>query len=226
VSVSGQRICRLAEEAAEASDPEAALEALTLLREELGEFERQQVARALTAGRSFGGIARALGISRQAVHRRFRDLAPRRARTSSALPPSPEVRLVFEYARAEAVELRASVVAAEHVLIGILRTGDQQAAAALAREGVTLESLRLAARKIATGVPPSKPGRGTRAVDIRALLADSIRWATRSGAQRIEVEHVLRAALARVSETGSPAGVPHERVVALLDAPPADCLEA
>src|SRR6188472_771923 len=96
-SASGQAICRLAGEAADAADPEVALEALTRLREELEQFERQQVARALTAGRSFGAIARALGISRQAVHRRFSGLSPHR-RLSRGVLPSPEVRLVFEYA--------------------------------------------------------------------------------------------------------------------------------
>jgi len=75
VSVSGQRICALAEEAAAAAEPEVALETLTRIREELQEFERQQVARALTAGRTYGNVARALGISRQAAHRRFKDLA-------------------------------------------------------------------------------------------------------------------------------------------------------
>ena len=38
VSVSGQRICALAEEAASATEPEAALETLTRIRDELAEF--------------------------------------------------------------------------------------------------------------------------------------------------------------------------------------------
>src|SRR3954447_9080543 len=96
VSVSGKAICRLAEAAADATDPEAALETLTRLRREVDEFERQQVARALTAGRSFKTIARALGVSRQAVHRRYYDLT--RRRRVSGLAPSPELRLVIEYA--------------------------------------------------------------------------------------------------------------------------------
>ena len=57
MSVSGQRICALAEEAAAAAEPEVALETLTRIREELQEFERQQVARALTAGRTYGDVA-------------------------------------------------------------------------------------------------------------------------------------------------------------------------
>src|SRR5215207_5558329 len=107
MSVSGQKICALAEEAAEAAEPEEALETLTRIREELAEFERQQVARALTSGRSYGDIARAMGITRQAAHRRFKGLTKAPRRGSQRLPPTPEVRLVFEYAREEARSLGA-----------------------------------------------------------------------------------------------------------------------
>jgi hypothetical protein len=92
-------------------------------------------------------------------------------------------------------EVKAGVVEAEHVLIGIPRAGDQQAAAALAREGVTLEKLRRAALEAPT---------------IRRRPAAIGAWA-RSTCVRC---------------WPSPVDIPHERVLALLDAPPADCLEA
>jgi ATP-dependent Clp protease ATP-binding subunit ClpA len=226
MSVSGQEICRLAEAAAEASDPERALETLTELRSEVDEFERQQVARALTLGRSFGSIARAMGLSRQAVHRRFRELASNR-RLAKTLPPSPEVRLVFEYARVEAAALGATVVGQDHVLLGILRNGDRRVASALIAAGVVLEDAR---RGAWSSSKPSK--RGGRRVDIREVLAEALQCAKRRGAERIEVEHVLRAALAE--DTGGAAqllrrlGVPPARVLAELDEAPADgsCLEA
>jgi ATP-dependent Clp protease ATP-binding subunit ClpA len=224
MSASGQAICRLAEEAAESADPEQALRTLTRLHEELDEFERQQVARALTAGRSFGTIARAMGISRQAVHRRFRHLSPQRRR-SGGLPPTPEVRLVFDYARAEAKALGSSVLRPVHMLLGILRNGDRRAAGALASAGVTLED----ARRDASAQPDRSRGRARR-VDVRAVLAESLQCARHRGAEQVEVEHVLRAALADGSEGcrllerlgASPAGV-----LAVLDeAPGGDCLEA
>src|SRR4051794_14359043 len=140
MSVSGQIICRLAEEAADAPEADVALQRLTSLRQELEGVERQQVARALTAGGTFGDVARALGISRQAVHRRFRGLSPRRSR--SRLAPTPEVRLAIGYARAEAAELGAPTLTPELVLVGILRTGDRRGASALAAAGVTLEDMR------------------------------------------------------------------------------------
>ena len=182
MAFSGTRICRLAEEAAESPDPEAALETLTALRSELDEFERQQVARALSAGCSFGTIAKAMGVSRQAVHRRFKDLAKRRRRSEVA--PSPEVRLAVEYANREAKALGARRLVPAHVLLGILRGGDRCGAAALAATGIELEDCREA-------VPPTDGGD----LDLRELLAESVQTARREGRDRIEIEHVLRAAV-------------------------------
>ena len=68
------RICRLADEAAAPKKPQAALRTLRELREELLELERSRAAEALRNGSSFGDIAKALGISRQAAHRRYRGL--------------------------------------------------------------------------------------------------------------------------------------------------------
>ena len=70
-----QRIIALLERTLTDPDPTKALTILTDLRRELDELERAHVARALQAGTSFADVARPLGISRQAAHRRYRDLA-------------------------------------------------------------------------------------------------------------------------------------------------------
>ena len=70
-----QRIIALLERTLTDPDPIEALATLTDLRGELDELERTHVARALQAGESFADVARPLGISRQAAHRRYRDLA-------------------------------------------------------------------------------------------------------------------------------------------------------
>jgi ATP-dependent Clp protease ATP-binding subunit ClpA len=227
MSVSGQRICALAEEAAEAAEPDVALETLTRIRDELQEFERQQVARALTSGRSYGDVARAMGISRQAAHRRFKDLTKHKRR-SERLPPTPEVRLVFDYARAEARALGASVLAPVHVVLGILRNGDRRAAAALTASGLELEEARRAAR-----ADTSADGAGAEKVDIRAMLAETAQCARQRGAEHVAVEHLLRTALAGDERSAGGMleglGVAPDRVLAELDAMPADdpdCLEA
>ena len=69
------RLTELLEHAVRASDPEVALHDLAALRRELDAFERVQAWRALDGGSSYGAVARALGISRQAAHRRYRELA-------------------------------------------------------------------------------------------------------------------------------------------------------
>ncbi|MGH2969050.1 MAG: hypothetical protein ACRDK0_08290, partial [Solirubrobacteraceae bacterium] len=65
---STEQLRDLVEHTVRASEPSAALRALTALRAELDAFERLQVARALDAGSSFAAVAKALGISRQAAH--------------------------------------------------------------------------------------------------------------------------------------------------------------
>ena len=86
-----QRIAQRFSEILEAKTPIAALRAVTALRRDLDAFERQQVARALADGATFASIARELGISRQAVHRRFRNLSP----ADAPLVTSPDARRVL-----------------------------------------------------------------------------------------------------------------------------------
>src|SRR4051795_5878936 len=97
-----QNIVALLERALTVPAPIESLATLAELRNELDELERTHVARALQAGGSYADIARPLGISRQAAHRRYRDLAsappaPRRASTLS-----PEARAALIRAREEA----------------------------------------------------------------------------------------------------------------------------
>jgi ATP-dependent Clp protease ATP-binding subunit ClpA len=170
-----------------------------------------------------------MGISRQAAHRRFKDLLKRNRRRSERLPPTPEVRLVFEYAREEARALGAPELAPVHVVLGILRNGDQRAAAALTASGLALDDARGAARAEEGAVGNGAAGK----VDIRKMLVDTAQCARKRGAEQVEVEHLLLSALA-ADDHGAGGmlerlGVAPDRVLAELDAAPqpgADCLEA
>lgn len=51
--------------------PAEALYAVAALRKELGRTESEMVARARTAGLSWEAIALCLGVSKQAVHKKF-----------------------------------------------------------------------------------------------------------------------------------------------------------
>ena len=171
-----------------------------------------------------------MGISRQAAHRRFRDLNVQRGQEPPRLLPTPEVRLAFEYARAEAKALGASVLSSAHILLGIVRNGDRRAAAALTATGITLDDLRSEARALdggrsaARADPHAPPLPGE--IDVRAVLGEAIRCARREDAECVEVEHLLRSAL---SSGDAPAtrvlwrlGVRPERVLAALDGDRAD----
>jgi hypothetical protein len=131
----GRTICRLAEASAKADDPESALRSLAELQREVDAFIRLQVARGLAQGRSFGQLARALGVSRQAAHSRFRDLAPRR--TSGRLMATEQTRQLVRLAYAQTCASGLAAPGSREVLLGILRT-DSDAARALQAEGVTL----------------------------------------------------------------------------------------
>jgi hypothetical protein len=103
------RIITAVQRALTAPDPLDALEALTHLRAALDAFEREQVRRALDQGESFAGIARAVGITRQAAHRRYRNL------TIEAPAYTPRMLRALQLARAEAARVGAETVEVEHV---------------------------------------------------------------------------------------------------------------
>jgi ATP-dependent Clp protease ATP-binding subunit ClpA len=185
----GQRLAQLAAEAADAPSPRAALRQLGELRRELDAFERRQVARALADGASFAAVARDLGISRQAVHRRFRDLAAK----DLPLLTAPEVPRVLQYAREEAASLGGGDLRSEHVLLAVLRAADLPAAERLRAAGVSLERARIHVEGTSPRIKLFK--REPAADDLRALLEAPARAARARRGGRIEVEDLLLGAL-------------------------------
>ena len=103
------RIITAVQRALTAPDPLDSLEALTNLRVALDAFEREQVRRALDQGESFAAIARAVGITRQAAHRRYRNL------TLEAPAYTPRMLRALQLARAEAARVDAESVEVEHL---------------------------------------------------------------------------------------------------------------
>ncbi len=194
------RLVELLEHAVRASEPEVALHALSALRRELDAFERVQAWRALDSGASYGAVARALGISRQAAHRRYRELAaatdpPPGAEEPARLRVAPEARAAVQLASEEASALGAARMGSEHLLIGILRAGDPVTAAALRARGVTLEGARSAAQPtVAEEEPPDEraPALTTYA---RRVFTQALRQAAADPSHVIGVADLLRAAL-------------------------------
>jgi ATP-dependent Clp protease ATP-binding subunit ClpA len=186
----GRRLAKLASQAAGAPTPRAALRALTELRGEVDEFERRQVARALADGASYAAVARDLGISRQAVHRRFRDVAGEEL----PLVLSRGVLRVLQFAREEAMAAGAGAPESQHILLAVLRAPDDGPAASVLRaSGVTLERARTQVDGTSSrgGLFRREPEPG----DPRAWLESPARAARARGAHRIEVADLLLAAL-------------------------------
>jgi hypothetical protein len=182
-----KRVCELAEDAANAEDGLSALRTLTELRDETEELAKAHVQRALVSGQSFAEVARALGITRQAAHRRYRHLAPERT-------PEPPRRLIATAGAREAVRLaRERAVAAgeplraKHLLLGVLGT-DTDAARALRAEGVTLESASACARAT---VADGDDGPAS----LRRILRQAGQVALARGDERLGPEQLLLAVL-------------------------------
>jgi len=210
VASSSDRLRELVEHAVRAGQPAAALRAMTALREELDAFERLQVARALDAGQSFGDVARAIGISRQAAHRRYRDLAgvelPHEGEPvgTRRLVVTSEARAAVTLAREEASAMSAPAVGSEHLLLGIIRCRAPITAAVLDAGGITLADARRCARPtLVEGAPPPPSAvplgtderpRGVSAY-ARAVFGLALREATKRGDGYVGVDHLLLASL-------------------------------
>jgi transposase-like protein len=209
VQNSPDRLRDLVEHAVRASQPAAALRAMNALREELDAFERLQVARALDAGQSFSAVARSLGISRQAAHRRYRDLAGVELPDDSRPPNrgrvlvTSEARAAVTLAKEEATALGARTVGSEHLLLGIIRSRASSVAELLERGGVTLADARRSAQPtlIDGGPEPTPeaqqagaPARGISAY-ARSVFDHALQEAVKRGDGYVGVDHILLASL-------------------------------
>jgi transposase-like protein len=191
---------QLARETVQIDDPETALRALTALRRELDGTEPEIVRRALQGGASWSQIARALGISKQAAHRKYRHLFDQTAAaTDQRIVVSDEARQCIQFAREEAKRLAQPAVATEHILLGILRCDGSEALEALNAEGVTLEAARGCLQTTMPGIPPrglEKPAEEYAvSAHARRIVEGSRREARDRGQDSIAVEHLLLALL-------------------------------
>ena len=196
---------QLAHDAVHIPDAETALRALSALRQELDQIEPELVARALQAGATWSDVARALGVSKQAAHRKHSELARTLQLSSPGGGPkilvTAEARRAIQFARDEARQLGQPAVGTEHILLGILRCRGSHAVQALNALGVTHEAARLFVQPTMPGVPEDGAGDGTAAdrqgvtSHARRILEGSLREAVRRHEGYIGVEHLLLALL-------------------------------
>lgn len=150
---------QLAHDAVHIPDAETALRAVSALRQELDQIEPELVARALQAGATWSDIARALGVSKQAAHRKHRALATSLHLSSPEGGPrilvTGEARRSIQLARDEARQLGQPAVGTEHILLGILRCRGSQVVEVLGDLGVTHEAARLCLQPTMAGTVPA-----------------------------------------------------------------------
>jgi len=84
-----------------------------------------------------------------------------------------------------------TTVGSEHLVLGVLRSGDHPAAARLNGLGITLDAARTAALSL------QESGREHAEIDreIKRVLEEALHAARRDGADRVGVEHILTGAL-------------------------------
>jgi ATP-dependent Clp protease ATP-binding subunit ClpA len=197
---------QLARDTVHIADPETALRALSALRQELDMVEQQLVKRALAAGASWSDIARSLGVSKQAAHRKHRHLAEQRGWTVGTEPKilvTAEARRSIQLAREEAERLGQPAVGTEHILLGILRCRQSHAVKALNTLGVTHERASQCLHTTMPGVSEDSSENGGGDADHlngvsphgRRILEGSLREALTRGDGYIGVEHLLLALL-------------------------------
>lgn len=219
--------------AVDTDDPDDALRAITVLRAELDRLERDAVSCARVAGSSWSSIADALSITRQAAQKRHRGATA--ARTTSAPAPMRTVlvtapaRMAVRLGRQEARAMGSALVGSEHLLLGILRSGDERAVKVLEDLGVTFDDARAAAQTTLVGGQPQlePPGKDGISSYARSVLEQSLREAVARGEGFIGVEHLLLALLREdaggaartLHELGVDADVVRERLACMPRAP-------
>jgi hypothetical protein len=197
----------LARVASRVERPAEALKALAALKGELDALEEILVHNALAAGWTWKRIAEALGVSKQAAHKKHarRSRGAPDARHAARMVVTGEARQAVYFARREAKALGRSSVDADDLLLGLLRQERTPAARALLSLGVTLASARQRRHRGAAAAPRVPPdGPVPIGLETRRVLEQSLREAVRLGDTRLGVEHLLLALLR--DERGSAVG--------------------
>jgi ATP-dependent Clp protease ATP-binding subunit ClpA len=196
--------------------PEKGLPAIAALRAEVEALERHHVATAVADGWTWSRVAEALGVSKQAAHKKHARMAralnttdPREAVPGNdSVKVTPEARRAVRCGRDEARAAGLSTVGTEHLLLGVLRADEKSVAArALAAEGVTVDGARAALAPTLTeedqavSVTSSGTAEAARATGVsplaRACLEASLREAVRRNDRHLGLEHLLLALVAR-----------------------------
>jgi ATP-dependent Clp protease ATP-binding subunit ClpA len=226
--------------AGRSSKPEAGLQAIATMRQELEALERHHVAMAVADGWSWSQVALALGVSKQAAHKKHaRAIRALSEATQGDDVPSDarvvvtaEARDAVRLAREEAEAVGARVVGTEHLLLGVLHAEGSTEVRVLEGAGVNLHSARaclqptLAEEDRAIAVTSTDTAAAAAATGVsplaRACLEQSLRESVRRADRHLGVEHLLLALVGRpdggAARTLEQCGTSAETIRRLLEA--------
>jgi hypothetical protein len=181
--------------------PDDGLTAVADLRRRLDELEAWHVENAVRAGRSWSQVAAALGVSKQAAHKKHASRLRATARTAFATTArergvvvTGEARRVVKHAVREARELGHPRVGTGHLLLGLLKE-EHEASAALRALDLTYGSVKRAIAPSKAREESGQNGRLPISPQGRAALEQSLRETAARGDRHLGVEHLLLALL-------------------------------
>jgi hypothetical protein len=177
----------LLREANDLRRPARSLRAIAALRERLDELEEFHVEHVIELGWSWGQVAAALGVSRQAAHKRYARRL-KRGFASARVTVTADARRAVQRARAEAAGHGHRSVGPAHLLLALLH-GDAGSASELLHEaGGSREKLAAS-----LPAPSRRPARSLPEVsaDLRRLFERSLTEALDRGSDRLDALHLL-----------------------------------
>ena len=186
--------------------PEDALGALAALRSRLADLEALHVRNARESGVSWRRLGELLGVSKQALHKRYAaQVQPHAAplfafdRARAKIIISGRARRAVRFARQEARAWGHRPAGTGHLLLGLLRDADTAPARALRSLGLTLDEARTAVDRAVA--PTRRRGAEPEEASVpvsraaRRALEQSLHEALRLGDGYLGPEHILLALL-------------------------------
>lgn len=169
------------------------------------------VDQARRAGASWSEIGRSMGVSKQAVQKRFVDRGP------SGPPPldpsqgfsrfTDDARAVVVGAQEQAREAGNDTIAVSHLVLALVADPEGVAARAVTARGVSLDDVRRTASATLPGAAATVPALIPFDAHARAALERTLSEAQRLGAGSVDSGHLLLGVLAVEDGTGVLAGL-------------------
>jgi hypothetical protein len=188
-------------------DELACLRTAVMIAERLGELGDHLIGhfvdQARHAGASWTTIGASMGVTKQAVQKRFVPEAGDLPADSRFSRFTPRARRAVGNARKAADRMKNPQVGTEHLILGLVGEREGIAAKALEAQGVTARHVRQSVAAAGVPIVETSPDPVPFASASKKALATALREALRMGHDYIGTEHLLLAVLADNESVGS-----------------------